>query len=266
MDTKQAYEAVAFDSKYNDEDRNQRYTRLLQAFDEKFAKIRSDLPRAVPHENKEDLLPPINKYIKELYKLRDNIDFLARGMEEPKYVDLRTKKSKQASVSDALVVEDHLTKKYLIEVLARSITALDTPNDDENKIQLILLAKEIPEDTQGYWPHLKIGIIFFVTEAAALGIILGGVGIAASLAAPPVAALVLVLLSIIPMLAASYLIVQEADNIFRPKYAEGIGHAISSSQGTLFHPDAKKPTEADDSEENKDNSNDGTGMGPNGSD
>ncbi len=63
------YEAVAFDSQYNDENQNQRYTRLLEEFDDKFAKIRWDLPRTVPHENKEALLPPINKYIKELYKL-----------------------------------------------------------------------------------------------------------------------------------------------------------------------------------------------------
>ena len=97
-----------------------------------------------------------------------------------------------------------------------------------------------------------------MTEAAALGIILGGVGIAASLAAPPVAALALVLLALIPTFAGAYIMAQEASDLSQTNKAQGIKHAITSSQGTLFHPKANALTETDNRDDRPDMSPDGS--------
>jgi len=187
-------------------------------------KAEKDIPQV-----KQKMEEFLKNHFKNVNTLIDNIEYLKNS------VYIRKEEGEKTKIPTPLIIGGYPTKEYLIELLARLITDFDDPNNDTNREQLHLLANEIPEDSKGYWPHLKRGVIFITTEAAILGIIFGAIALTASLAMPPVAvAFAFILLSMPPVLIGSYLMAEETIEIEHTRTSQEIQKIITDARSTFF--------------------------------
>lgn len=222
------YEEFTFDCKYKEENQDDRYERLLREFNAKFAQHLVELYEEEKEKSEDDadrkeFAKCIAAYKQQMTQLHRIITYFSKQT------------LKENSDDILLSIGGYPRKAYLIELLARLSTTIDEPGNNENKAQLLNLANKIPKDTQGYWRHIKIGIIFVLTEAATMGVILGTIFLFPPTVAPiTIIALTAVALGMIPCFLGSCLIATESIEIDRTSNAQKIKSAITNPEHTFF--------------------------------
>lgn len=223
------YEPFSFDPKYANENIDKRYERLLREFDAKFLQHLVELHEQAAAKGEDDVALKdfkkcIAQYEQQMRILRETIAFFSKET------------LKEHPDNNLLTVGGYPGKAYLIELLARLSKTIDEPTNDENKIQLFNLINEIPEDTQGYWRQVKVGVIIFLTAALMLGAILGTIALFPPAVAPHLAGLTAVSLGMVPAVLGACLAREELNDIFRTSKAKEVKAIGTTKEHAFFSP------------------------------